>query len=567
MKLNPRIGGPNALSWPAFWVLLAASVAINLPDRYTSWTLASSWRNLLCNVVAVAAMFGVMLVLRSVLLRDAAVHPHPWRAVGIFTVGAATRGLMLAALLPVIGDGTAVPLYRVITSVLILVPLLAITAGVVDLVRTSAARRAALQAEAGDLLAAERDALMRTTELQQGAIAQVRALLLQRLEAMRAAGAHPADLESDLRHDVEQVIRPMSHELFTGDAEPAPVASAPPAPRVQWGDVWRSASLGAPFRPIALATLIAVAFVNAFVNYNASVPRGLAFAAAQWVIVYVTFTVLERFLTHPMRRMRVGLRTATLVVASIGGLVVAGLVVAVMIQAAGGAGAARVPLAMMLLGPIVVLALAAEQGFRRQVAAVEAEQAGITAAQRVAAALAASARRHEERRLSRALHGPVQTAVTAAAMRIEAGDDAGAEAMLVDAIGHLDLDAREMTPVADALGEVTLLWDGLCMVTTDLDPGLDSELDARPTAASAFIDICVEACSNAVRHGGARHVMLGARRGRGTLQVEIRDDGAPAGPDTAAGLGTALLDEVTLDWDRHREGDLTVMRATLPLGN
>lgn len=40
-ELNPRIGGPHALTWPAFWVVLLTSLLLNLPDRFTVWTGAT----------------------------------------------------------------------------------------------------------------------------------------------------------------------------------------------------------------------------------------------------------------------------------------------------------------------------------------------------------------------------------------------------------------------------------------------------------------------------------------------------------------------------------------------
>ena len=137
--------------------------------------------------------------------------------------------------------------------------------------------------------------------------------------------------------------------------------------------------------------------------------------------------------------------------------------------------------------------------------------------------------------------------------------------MLVDAVGQLDLEAHGTAPVAAALADVAALWDGLCTVRIDLEPGLDRAIDARPTMAGVFIDICIEACSNAVRHGGARSVLVRAAREGDALQLEVRDDGASTGPKSHDGLGDTLLDDVALSWERHRDGGSTVLRATLPL--
>lgn len=226
-------------------------------------------------------MFAVMWLLGQVLLRGAAAHSRPWCAIGIFVVGAVVRALALAALLPTLGDGEARPLFRLITSLLILVPLLAFMAGLMNLIRTSAAHHSELEATADELLSTEQDALARTAELQQGAVAQVRGLLVGRLGAMQAGEA--SAMGKDLRHDVEQVIRPLSHRLATEEgvqSAPAPMGRA----SVAWGEIWRSATLGFPFRPVLLASILAIASVNALTTCTGNPLRGRGYTAAAWVI-------------------------------------------------------------------------------------------------------------------------------------------------------------------------------------------------------------------------------------------------------------------------------------------
>jgi signal transduction histidine kinase len=564
--MNPpwrtSIGGPNAISWPAFWAVLVASVFISLPDRYTTWNDDTWWRNLLCIVAAVTAMFAIMWLLKSVFMRDAAVQPRPWRALVIFAAGAIVRALVLAGLLPVLGEGDARTVFRVVSSLLVMVPVLVLTASVVAVVRTGATRRATLQERAEELIAAERESTSRTAELQEGAVSRVRDLLLGRLTAMRGGAAGVSD---GLREDVEQVIRPMSHRMAADDTLPARVAPAPDRGRVAWGEVLRSATLGAPFRPAALAGLVALGAINALASMTGGPARGIAYTAALWAMTFVIFTVLARGLTPTMRRMGTGARTATFLVASAGGLIVAALLLGSLIAATGGDSPWRIPIAVMLLGPCLACALAIDQGYRQQVAASEADLAASNARLHASAALSASVLWHEERRLARALHGPVQAAVTAAAMRLEAGDAAGAEGLLEDALGHLDFQGDEQQGVDDALTDIAAAWDGLCEVASQVPPDLAREIDAHPPLASAFIDICTEACSNAVRHGGAEAVQVRAVRAGASVKLVVSDDGAPSSGIPISGLGTAMLDDVTLEWHRRREGPRTVLRATLPL--
>jgi hypothetical protein len=223
------------------------------------------------------------------------------------------------------------------------------------------------------------------------------------------------------------------------------------------------------------------------------------------------------------------------------------------------------PIGIGIAGPTVVLALAVQQGFRQQSESADAELMAAGARLQYAAALAGTATWHEERRLSRALHGPVQTAVRAAAMRIEQGDLASAERMLVEALGHLDTDQRQ-TSVRTALADIARAWDGLCAVDLDLPDDLAARIDQDPPLASAIVDICTDACSNAVRHGGATSVAMRALPVGDTLDLVVSDDGAPDAGAGLPGLGSAMLDDVSLTWLRRREDGRTVLRATLPLG-
>ena len=166
--------------------------------------------------------------------------------------------------------------------------------------------------------------------------------------------------------------------------------------------------------------------------------------------------------------------------------------------------------------------------------------------------------------MSRALHGPVQTAVRAAAMRIDQGDLAGAEQMLIKGLGHLEPD-QPRTGVRDALEGVARAWDGLCTVGLEMPDDVAARIDQDPPLASAVVDICNDACSNAVRHGGATSVAMRALHVGETLELVVSDDGAPDPAAGLPGLGSAILDDVSVTWMRRREDGRTVLRATLPL--
>lgn len=560
--ISRRLGGPSAISWPAFWACLVVGIAGNLADRFTDQSGFNIVLNLAANVVAMAAMFAVMLALRPLLLRDADVTPRPGRAIVMFVIGGATRGLVLGLLLSLMGTGQPRLGFRVIASVITLTLVMSITATIVDLVRTGQARRRALRAEAEGLRRAEDEALAKATGIQERATAQVRGLLLDRLAAL--AGGDVDDLAPSLRADADEVIRPMSHEMV---ALPPPVPHAEGASgqgRVRWADVWHAATLGQPFRPGWSAVLIMVMSLTMLTANNASLARGLAFAVIGGLLLAAVLALLGRFVPGWLRTLSAGPRTSAFIVSVIVGLAAAAAAWALIMEAAGSDNAWRSPIAAMIGGPVIVIGLAMEQGFRRQTEGADAELVAANARLQYAAAVAGVAAWHEERRMSRALHGPVQTAVRAAAMRIDQGDLAGAEDLLVEALGHLEPDRRG-TGVRDALTGVAKAWDGLCAVEVDVPDDVAERIDGNPPLASSVVDICTDACSNAVRHGGATTVAMRAQPAGDALELVVSDDGAPDAAAGIPGMGSAMLDDVSLEWMRMREGERTVLRATLPL--
>ncbi|MFM9019641.1 MAG: hypothetical protein ACKORG_09440 [Actinomycetota bacterium] len=561
--ISRRLGGASALSWPAFWVCLVTSIAGNLTDRFTVQSGFNVVVNLAANVAAVAAMFAVMLALRPLLLRDAAVTPRPGRAIVMFVIGAATRGVVLGLLLGLMGTGEPRLLFRVIASVVTLTLAMAICATIVDLVRTGQARRRDLRAEAEGLQRAEDEALAKATGIQERATAQVRNLLLDRLTTLQ--GGEADDLAPGLRADADEVIRPMSHEMVALPPPAPRVDARPDVGRIRWDDVWTAASLGQPFRPFWGALLLMVMSLSMLTAYNASLPRGLAYAVIGGLLIAGVLVMLGRVVTPRLRTMGPRARTAVLIASMIGGLVAAAIPWGLIMDAAGSDHAWRSPISIVIGGLVVTLGLAIEQGFRRQAQGADAELVAANARLKYAAAVAGAAAWHEERRVSRALHGPVQTAVRAAAMRIDQGDLAGAEQLLVDALGHLEPDTQR-TGVRDALTGVAKAWDGLCAVDVELPDALAARIDDDPPLASSVVDICTDACSNAVRHGGATNVAMRAQPAGDALELVVSDDGAPDATVGTPGMGSAILDDVSIEWLRRREGERTVLRATLPLG-
>lgn len=165
----------------------------------------------------------------------------------------------------------------------------------------------------------------------------------------------------------------------------------------------------------------------------------------------------------------------------------------------------------------------------------------------------------QQKALARALHGPMQSAVTSAALRLEravrAGEPEG------DLVADIRNDLRSLIDVLDveglaapslglALERITGTWEGVCVVTSDISTAARAALDRDPIACTVVIDVITEAMSNAVRHSGAAHADLAIVADADSLITITMSNDGQVDPTTGtrAGMGTDLLEDCTLAW-------------------
>lgn len=174
------------------------------------------------------------------------------------------------------------------------------------------------------------------------------------------------------------------------------------------------------------------------------------------------------------------------------------------------------------------------------------------------------------RRLGLVLHGSLQSSLLSAIMRISAGqvDERSVADMknhIRQALSGLEGGIVDTPDVPSVLASVVDVWEGVCDITCDVSADLDRVLRASPSAREAVSVIVTEGVQNAVRHGGASRAHVAIDSDGECVQVSIRDNGQLV--EGREGLGSRLLDEVTLNWSRTigQEGTLLSAAVVLPL--
>lgn len=170
--------------------------------------------------------------------------------------------------------------------------------------------------------------------------------------------------------------------------------------------------------------------------------------------------------------------------------------------------------------------------------------------------------------LANRLEAPASPAIGASGTRASAvADDLalilGSLHELSQSLEVLTVMAGDHPPLPEALDELVRSWNGLAAIDRDVSVAAFGICKRSEVLAEASARICQEAVSNAVRHGKATEIGIVMRVSATELIVEVRDNGTWRDTD-GAGLGKALLDELTSSWSLCAEPAGTTLIARLP---
>lgn len=562
-----RIGGPAGISRATFPVVLVFTVGMQVSDAIDSFAPDQVPGRIAVILVPYAILCGVLLAGRRLFLRDVDRRPRPGRTLAVFAAAVVARGAAIGLLFPPLLGLPGNPGYRIAGSVLVLLPVLSATALIVDRARSRAIRRATLERAERRLEDAGRTADEEIRAAHARIVERVRTTLLAAVED--SAGAAPQAVVARLRAEVDEGIRPLSHRLARSMPTWFPALDAAAAGTVAWRELWRDMTLGRPFRPVLLGAILGLMTIPAATN-RAGLAHGLAFAAVIAIALAALTLAAERCVGPLLARsgsatLRAALFLVTLVavcgvstaIASVAVVVVAPHVVAVPV-----------------IGPLVAVLIALAQALDTAVRRVEADLEASAIALDRAVVRVQQVAWQRQRVLALAIHGPLQARISAAALRLEQEIAAGTASVaavdealrsVVDALDEVDLSGQgQAGDLRVDLADVAEAWDGVCAVDVAVDEALARRIDDDPVSARVIVDVVTEACSNAVRHARARAVELRIDEdASGALRLLVRDDGR-GGTARGDGLGTRLLDEVALSWDRRTTAGGTELTVLLP---
>lgn len=174
------------------------------------------------------------------------------------------------------------------------------------------------------------------------------------------------------------------------------------------------------------------------------------------------------------------------------------------------------------------------------------------------------------RRIASILHGSVQSALYASAIRLAKTDApsqeevAAVQADIAAAINKLE-STEGAENFSEVLDQIKTVWDGALEIELpSIGVEIQEKLEANPVASACAAEVVREAVSNAAKHGKAEHVVIALEQtGPNLLGITVTNDGQPLGDEIVAGYGSSILDEVAFTWQLENRGGFTVLGAAI----
>ena len=566
-----RATGPALVSWPVSLLVVVWSMVLALLGTGAAVSGALPARVALAGVGGAAAC-AMVAAAWWIVLRRVDGSARIVLAFAAVVLAGLARGLLVQVGFVLLGfaEGPAsTVIVRALPSVFTIPFAFLVGAAGLAAIRAYRETSARLIAEQQRLVALLAASTTGIEERQTSALEQVQRRLDEELQAL--ALQTPPSAIAALENLAGEVVRPLSHSL----ARDLPTWDEPVAdpPRVGVIDVLRDPVPQAAIRPVVLPVAMSIlALPGALVIYQ---PRNGLLTALTGLIVLGCVLALGRlWLTRVPPRRPALVWGAILLI-----LVTAAIVTSAAARLAEGGdpSAGAIPSLALFVVPVfgIIIAILSMVGAR--MGSITAALEDTTAQLQWTLARVNTAQWEQSGRLSRALHGPVQTLLHARLLRLR--QEVATAGMSEVDLDHLRTDLQDAlastlapasAPPAAALvlSDTTETWQGLASIVWRVSPGAESVLAQDPLCARAVADLATEAVSNAVRHGRATRVDVDIEvdgdvgvSGDGLMRLVVIDDGQV--PESrGAGLGTTLLTRCTYDWSLVP--DPTTLTARLP---
>lgn len=178
------------------------------------------------------------------------------------------------------------------------------------------------------------------------------------------------------------------------------------------------------------------------------------------------------------------------------------------------------------------------------------------------------------RRVSFVMHGSLQSALNAAALRLGANPNPDSDLIeniredIANALKRIGYDGPQEYTFEVAKQEISEIWAGTIEINWEIANGIEARLAQNPTTSECLAEVLREAVSNASKHGSATLVNISLAIYNESIEIEILDNGRTTNTGITQGLGSELMNDVSEWWELSaiKAGGMK-LRAKLALEN
>lgn len=485
-------------------------------------------------------------------------------------LGTVARGVAFGVMLVIAGVSDSTDfVFRIVASVSHLAIVTVLLWFAVSEVRGLHALRGQLIAERAQLLEIQQGTQRELEYLGDRATAEIRSAILDSLGDLKAVDS--AELRERLRTTIDDVVRPLSQQLAAQSSAWTPQQPLVENVGIDWPLAVRQGLAPERIHPVILpVVLIWLGLPIHLFRFGAALTAALV---TTLFVAVPAFWLARRVAIELSAGRGTGVKVVAFIVAVFLGGLAPGLATLLYMQGQPQPWLFVVAfplLALLIAGPFAIAEAARDQELELDAALEDA-----TADLRWTLARTRERYRQQEGALARALHGRLQAALAAAFLRLDravaqgADDDAFREALQTEALRAVyELDAVDSYP--DPIERVLALtksnWSDAVQFDVSIDPRSRDALAGDPLCARSVNELIPELVFNSVRHASATSVAIRLEAADyRTLCLSVIDNGSGEVSTTRHGLGSALLDEASINWTRTRRGASTTTRCLLPV--
>jgi signal transduction histidine kinase len=568
-SIAQRLSSSSLIAWPSFWLILVLSTIMT---SLTSFGIFKAFfaEVLFSIIVSHMALFGVQLASYR-LLSKTKIWRRGYLGVPTILIASALRGAVLAILLKILDVertpqwGLRVGGSAIGNSVAVILIVLAVAS-----IREHRERLTEYVARNIELTQIKDRLNFEINEAHQSEVEKIRTGLLSTISKAVAQSA-PAFRDA-MRKLANDVVRPMSHDLVKQPIEIPRINAEGYNTKIDWKTLVSDAANGRtlPAFKVSLTLII----IGAIWSFTVLEPRAAVIFLTSgffgiWFFIAVGNAVLKRVVDKVSPIVRAILMSAMLLF--IGGMTAA----TNFIDKTSGSEGAVSSIADLVLIPILGWLFAGATAAQHQRVRMEKDFADLNKALDWEITRARAIQWQQSNRLSRTLHGPIQGAIGGAAVRLDIALNAKepTDHLQRELFGNI-IDAIETLNSRELLGDrqemITQLrkvYADLCEITFTEQTLATERLGNDAICAVAVTELIQEAVGNSIQHGKSRSVSAAVNLVEdGQLEVRVTDDGKPeSASDQREGLGTKMLNAVSLRWSRNYCKDGTELVAVLPI--